>query len=204
MVVTCAAHCNGYPCLSLLWVPVLRPPYLFLRYFAHELKFSSCSFPSGWRLDALEEVGDDSFCNAQTKMWNTEKFDCFVLKWWWENIYMFNLGGLKCIIPLIFAVWGKHLKNMNTRFNDDISLALRPRSMLPSTCVKSEILPTLHQSGRWTVSESLLHRRHRRRLHLRARSSQNSCSLPDGLFSPWGRRILNAHSDTGALLGSRS
>jgi hypothetical protein len=35
---------------------------LFLRYFAHELKFSSCSFPSGWR-DALEEVGDDSFFN---------------------------------------------------------------------------------------------------------------------------------------------
>lgn len=45
---------------------MLRPPYLFLRYFAHELKFSSCSFPSGWR-DALEEVGDDSFCKGKEK-----------------------------------------------------------------------------------------------------------------------------------------
>jgi hypothetical protein len=36
---------------------------LFLRYFAHELKFSSCSLPSGCRLEALEEVGDDSFFN---------------------------------------------------------------------------------------------------------------------------------------------
>jgi hypothetical protein len=49
--------------------PPPRPPYLFLRYFAQELRFSSCSLPSGWRVLVLAE-GEDwslSICEERDR-----------------------------------------------------------------------------------------------------------------------------------------
>ena len=123
---------------------MLRPPYLFLRYFAHELKFSSCSLPSGWR-DALEEVGDDSFCNGQRKIRFAEKPNYFVfavlitcLTFWigqkliimniiWSlcsvcfifthllSVSKFiNIGGLECIISFHLFSVWEFFQNVNT------------------------------------------------------------------------------------------
>ena len=90
---------------------------MFLRYFAHELKFSSCSFPSGWR-DALEEVGDDSFYK-ETKRDISNNY--FVLVFIMLDVFMRSISNwreLNTMKIIWFIVFNVHC------FNDYISLAL--------------------------------------------------------------------------------